>query len=312
MLNRRLIRIKAFKVLFSKVSTGSSSLQQAEKELINSCEKSVDLYCLLLKLPLAIRKIARAKIENGLNKFYPTPEEANPNLKFVENKFIEMIASDSKFLDYCAHKGLDWSSYDILLKKIYDSIVSKDYYKEYMDSSDFSLEADYKLVRKIFEEELEDNELLDDALEEMNIYWADDLIYVINAINKSISTIAKRGKVDIPAAFLKEDDKDYALKLLTKSMIYYDEYTELIANFVSNWDLERLVSTDIALVVMGITEAIHFSSIPIKVTINEYVDISKFYSTQNSKVFVNGLLDRIIAQLKKDGKIEKSGRGLID
>ena len=312
MLTRRLIRVKVFKELFGKVVQGTDSLMQAEKELIASCGKTVELYCFLLGLPSALKKTAELKIEAGLKKFHPTAEEANPNRKFVDNKFIAIIEEDSSFAHHCFTKGLTWGEYDSFIKKLYASVTSKEYFKEYMESGESTLEEDMNLVKTIFEEELEDNGLLEDILEEMSLYWMDDLAYTINVILKNLPVIAKKAKVDVPKIFLKEDDREYALKLLTKSIVNYDEYTELISSMVSNWDLERLVATDLALIVMGVTEAVTFDSIPLKVTINEFVDISKYYSTPNSKVFVNGLLDRILQQMVKEGKIVKSGRGLVE
>ncbi len=311
MLSRRLIRVKVFKVLFSRAAAGYDSLQAAERELVASCEKTLDLYCFMLLLPVALRKVAEAKIEAGLKKFHPTPEEANPNCKFVENKFIQLIDNDVKFLKLCGSKGLNWADYDNFVKKLYASIISKEYFREYMNSEEFSVKEDAELFRKIYEEEFEDNETLEDILEDSNLYWMDDLAYVINVILKNMGSFAKNGKVILPGIFLKDDDREYALKLLTGSLVNYDEYTEIISGYVPNWDLERLVATDLTLIVMGIAEAVSFQSIPVKVTINEFVDISKYYSTPNSKIFVNGLLDKILQQMLKDGKIVKSGRGLL-
>lgn len=311
MLTRRLIRVKVFKELFGKVASGSDSLMQAEKELVASCNKTVELYCFLLQLPQALKKVAEARIEAGMSKFHPTPEEANPNRKFVENKFIEILENDTPFGAMCKKKGLVWGDHDSFVKKLFAQVAASDYYKAYMENPERSLQDDMELVKRIYEEELEDNEAIDDILEDMSLYWMDDLAYTINVILKNVPAIAKKGAVDVPKAFLKEDDREYALKLLTKSMVNYDEYTEFVSGMVSNWDLERLVATDLALIVMGITEAVTFESIPLKVTINEFVDISKYYSTPNSKVFVNGLLDRILQQMVKEGKIVKTGRGLV-
>jgi N utilization substance protein B len=311
MLTRRLIRVKVFKELFGKVAAGSDSLMQAEKKLVASCNKTVELYCFLLQLPQALKKVALARIEAGMSKFHPTPEEANPNRKFVENRFIEILENDTPFGAMCQKKGLVWGDHDSFVKKLYAQIAGSEYFKEYMDNPERSLQDDIALVKKIYEEELEDNEKLEEILEDMSLYWMDDLAYTINVILKNMPAIARKGMVDVPKAFLKEDDREYALKLLTKSLVNYDEYTELVSSMVSNWDLERIVATDLALIVMGITEAVTFESIPLKVTINEFVDISKYYSTPNSKMFVNGLLDRILQQMVKDGKIVKSGRGLV-
>ncbi len=312
MLNRRLIRVKVFKMLFSKISTGVDSVQIVEKELISSCEKAVDLYCLMLSLPVFLKKVAEDKIENGLKKFHPTAEEANPNRRFIQNKFIEVIEDDSKFMNYCSSKGISWSENELFVKKLLAKISSEEYYKEYMNSAERSIEKDFELFKTIFIEEFEDNEDLEEILEDKSLFWIDDLAYVINVILKNMSVIERKNKISIPNAFMKDEDREYALKLLTLSLVNYEEYAALVSKNVPNWDLERLVATDLALIVMGITEAVSFDSIPLKVTINEYVDISKFFSTTNSKMFVNGLLDKILQKMKSEGKILKSGRGLIE
>lgn len=311
MLNRRLLRVKAFKVLFGKVASGMDSLQSAEKELLISCDKSVDLYCFLLMLPVSLRRVADTKIEAGLKKFYPTPAEANPNRRFVENKLIGLIDDDVRFLNLCASKGLSWSDYSSFVKKLYATISQREYFINYMNAQENSVVDDVELVKNIFMEELEDNEELYDILEELSLFWIDDLAYVINIILKNIDKFVKNGAVTVPKVFLKEEDKEFALKLLTSSMVNYKDYTKMISENISNWDLDRLVATDISLLVMGITEATTFDSIPLKVTINEYVDISKYYSTPNSKVFINGLLDKILQQMLKDGRVVKTGRGLV-
>lgn len=311
MLSRRLIRIKVFKVLFGRIASGSDSLVAAEKELLTSCEKTRDLYLFMLNLAIALKKTALAKIEGGLRKFHPTEEESNPNRKFVENKFTELLENDVAFIKSCESKGLSWGEYGSFVKKLYAAIASREYFKEYMSGEGRSVKEDWALFRKIYEEELEDNEELAEILEDISLYWMDDLSYVLNVILKNMGSFHKKGKVVIPSVFQKEDDETYAKKLLTRSLVNYDEYTEIITGYIPNWDLERLVVTDLTLIVMGIAEAVAFETIPLKVTINEFVDISKFYSTPNSSTFVNGLLDRILQNMYKSGKIIKTGRGLV-
>lgn len=311
MLSRRLIRVKVFKILFGRIVAGSDSLIGAENELIASCEKTLDLYCFMLRLPVALKKVAQARIEAGLKKFQPTPQEANPNRKFVENKFVGLLEDDVKFLKFCESRGLSWQEYETFVKKLYLAISSREYFIDYMQNEQRSMKEDCALLRNIFEQELEDNEDLEDILEELSLFWIDDLGYVLNSILKNMNIIARNGSVAIPEVFQNEDDKAYAIKLLTQSLVKYDEYSKLISEFVSNWDMERLVATDLALIVMGITEAVTFETIPLKVTINEFVDISKYYSTANSRIFVNGLLDRMLQKMYKDGKIVKTGRGLV-
>ncbi len=311
MLSRRMLRIKVFKTLFGRILSGSDSTAAAEKELLLSCGKTVELYLFILSLPAALKKAAEEKIERGLQKFQPTPEEANPNYKFVENRFISILENDPKFLKFLQQKGLSWSEYPAFVKKLYNTVASQDYFTGYMESGKNSMTEDIALVRNIFERELEDNGELADILEEMSLYWTDDLGYVLGSIIKNMKRIVDDGAVSVPDVFQNEDDESYAKRLLTMSMLKYNEYTELIAKHVPHWDLERLVTSDLMLIVMGITEAVTFETIPLKVTINEYVDISKFYSTPNSRIFVNGLLDKILQELLANGTIVKKGRGLV-
>lgn len=313
MLNRRLIRIKVFKVLFSSVSSGSESIEASEKELLHSCEKSLDLYYFILSLLYAIRRVAVNKIETGLKKFYPTEEEANPSTKFIDNRFFKMIEDDPILLKKCESKGLIWADDDLfVVRKIFNSIIESDYYKNYIVSGDSSDEEDFKIITDILIEELEDSEDLYSVMEERSLFWIDDLGYVLNVLIKNVEQMRNKKSFIHPSVFLKEEDKEYALQLLHKSIIKYDEMFDLVSRSTENWDSDRLVSTDIVLIIMGLTEAIEFPSIPVKVTINEYVEIAKFYSTPNSKLFVNGLLDKLIQKLLSEGAIVKTGRGLLD
>ncbi|EKD32475.1 MAG: hypothetical protein ACD_77C00088G0010 [uncultured bacterium] len=311
MINRRLIRVKVFKVLFGRINSGSDSLSGAIGDLMNSCEKTLDLYFLLLSLPLAMKKVAESKIELGLKKYQPTPEEALPNRRFIENRIIEKLDSDDVFLKYCEKKGLNWNDYMPLVKKLYNSLCSQDYFIDYMSAPESSFEGDLNILIRFFEEELDENDELGAILEDISLYWIDDMEYVINVITKKLGYLKVKSKFTHPDIFLKDDDREYAVKLLETSLINYDKYVEIMRGYIHNWDPERLAATDTALIVLGISEAIAFHDIPVKVTINEYVELSKFYSTPNSKVFVNGILDKIIAGLMAEGKIEKKGRGLV-
>lgn len=311
MISRRLIRIKVFKVLFSRISSGSSSFLAIEKELLLSCDKTLELYYFILSLPLALKYVAEQKIEAGLKKHQPTLEEINPNMKFVENKLILLLENDEELRGFCSKRGLNWLDYLPFVKKLYKTVSETSYFETYMSSQSSSLDEDIKLVCAILENELDECDELESILEDSNLYWIDDLAFVINIITKKLYSVRKDEVLSHPTVFLKDEDKDYALRLLNVSMIRYDEYIELMSKYVINWETDRLAAIDILLIVMGIAEAVSFPNIPIKVTINEYVELSKFYSTPNSKVFVNGMLDKIIVALKEEGYIEKSGRGLV-
>lgn len=310
MLNRRLIRIKVFKSLYAFENSGEESPERAMNHLLESCERTRDLYYFLLNVTGSLTRLASQRIEAGLHKFYPTAEEADPSYRFVENAFSAIVNSDPVFGRECQKKCLGWGEYDVFVKKLYGSITASDYYKEYMSAPATSPEADCNLWRRIFEEEFEDNAMLENLLEDKSADWVDDLSYVLNVIIGDMPKIMESGSVPRIKVFQKPDDQSFARGLLEESIAGYAEYSALVTANADNWDSDRVVSTDVALIVMGIAEAVSFSTIPVKVTINEYVELSKYYSTPNSRQFVNGILNRVIQDKISSGEIVKTGRGL--
>jgi N utilization substance protein B len=312
MLSRRLIRIKAFKTLFAFVGSESDNVNAAQKTLIESCDKVKDLYYFLLNISSSLINVAEEKIAVGLRKFHPTDAEAHPNYKFVRNRFAALLADDPEFGRICQKRGLVWGEYEPFVRHVYNSIITKDYYQDYMNSGEDSLEEDCRLFSCIFQDEFEDNEELESILEDLSLLWIDDVAYALNTIIAGIDETRRKKRIFHPNTFLKEDDKEFALRLLSESILRYDEYFKLMESHLDNWKSDRLVLTDAALIVMGVTEAVVFPTIPVKVTINEYVEISKYYSTPNSRIFVNGILDRIIQEKIASGEIVKQGRGLFE
>lgn len=319
MLNRRILRIKAFKVLYSSVLSGNMSLAQAESQLEQSCEATRDLYIYMLGIVSPLTKIARDRIEAAKAKFNPTEEERNPNMKFAENALATLLDEDVDFRKVFEKKKFGWGQYDLLLKKIMTSVASKEYFAEYMASPERSLAEDCRLFTKIFEEEFVDSEELEQILEEKSLYWNDDLAYALTWCCKSFKGFAKGESWSLiplyQSEMLKgegvESDKAFVRRLLQAAFAGYEKYSALVAESVTGWEKERLFSTDVVLIVMGLAETVTFPSIPVKVSINEYVEISKFYGTPKSRSFVNGLLDRLVQQLTNDGKIAKEGKGLM-
>ena len=312
MLSRRLIRIKAFKTLFAFVGSESDNVNAAQKTLIESCDKVKDLYYFLLNISSSLINVAEEKIAVGLRKFHPTEAEAHPNYKFVRNRFAALLADDPEFGRICQKRGLVWGEYEPFVRHVYNSIITKDYYQDYMNSGEDSFEEDCRLFSCIFQDEFEDNEELESILEDLSLLWIDDVAYALNAIIAGIEETIRKKHVVHPSTFLKEDDKEFALRLLAESIARYDEYFALVSAHLDNWNSDRLVATDATLIVMGITEAVVFPTIPVKVTINEYVEIAKYYSTPNSRIFVNGILDRIIQEKIAEGEVVKQGRGLLE
>ena len=312
MLSRRLIRIKVFKTLFAFVGSESDNVNAAQKTLLESCDKVRDLYYFMLNISGPLVRVAEEKIAAGLRKFHPTEAEANPNYKFVRNRFAALLSDDPEFGRICAKRGLGWGEYEPFVRHVYNSMITKDYYRDYMASEEDSFEADCRLFSCIFQDEFEDNEELESILEDLSLLWIDDLAFALNAVIAGIDETARKKRIVHPNTFLKEDDKEFALRLLSESIVRYNEYFKLLEEHLDNWKSDRLVSTDAALIVMGITEAVVFPTIPVKVTINEYVEIAKYYSTPNSRIFVNGILDRIIQEKIREGEIVKQGRGLFE
>lgn len=319
MLNRRILRIKAFKTLYGSVLSGNMSLAQAESQLEVSCEATRDLYIYMLGIVSPLTAIARDRIEAAKAKFNPTEEERNPNMKFVENSLATLLDEDVDFKKVFTKKKFGWQQYDLFLKKVMSSVVTKDYYAEYMASDERSLEQDCKLFTRIFEEEFVDSDELEAILEEKSLYWYEDLPYALTWCCKTFKSLAKGGGFSMPPLYQSElltgegveSDKYFVRKLLQSSYAGYEKYSALVADSVTGWEKDRLFSTDVVLIVMGLAEAANFPTIPVKVTINEYVEIAKHFGTPKSRSFVNGLLDKLVQSLTEDGQIVKEGKGLL-
>ncbi|MBO7547080.1 MAG: transcription antitermination protein NusB [Bacteroidales bacterium] len=295
MLNRRILRIKAFKVLYSYAENPSMDLKEAQRQLRLSCEATRDLYLFLLALVRPLTEEAAARIEAARTKFNPTEEERNPNLRFVRNRIAPLLSEDPDFSKIVSRRKLSWDQYDAFLRKLYESVRSKDWFKAYLESDDDSLAADAALFTRIFEEELEDNADLEAILEDMSIYWNDDLAYALTWCCHAMDDFARGRRWRLPELVPAGDS--FAEDLVAAAFAGFGRYSAMVAESVDKWDKDRLFTTDLALIVTGIAEAERFKDIPARVTINEYVEISKYYGTPKSRSFVNGLLDKLIKQL---------------
>ena len=320
MLNRRILRIKAFKVLFSYAENREMTLKEALSALDISCEATRDLYLLMLSFAGPLTAEAARRTEAARTKFNPTEEELHPNLKFVNNALAPLLASDLDFQKLLERKNLSWEQDDALVHQLYESVRSRSYYAAYMADPEISLTQDVKLFKKIFEYEFEDNDALWQILEDRSIYWTDDLPYVLTCIIKGLDEVARTGRWTLPPLYQSEvleaqgkkadSDRQFVQKLLQGTFARFGEYYDKVAGSVSGWDRDRLNVTDIVLIAMGLSEAETFPEIPVKVTINEYVEISKYFSTPKSRSFVNGILDRLIKESVAEGRVRKTGRGL--
>lgn len=303
MLNRRILRIKAFKELFAIEMSPSPSLKEALSQLDAAAESTRDLYVFMMASIPALTAVARERLALLDKKINKTQQEKNPNRRFADNTLAQSIENDPDFNRILnarfTKKGISWGAYDLILKKIYASVQTKDYFTEYMSSPQSSLSEDCRLFIRIFEEELSSREDLAEALEEINIYWNDDLPYSLSWCCRSLEAMAKGSPWRLPALYISsskasmEDDEKFVHKLLSEAYTNYDKYLEAVSSAVPNWDEDRLVGTDIAIIITALAEIVHFANIPVNVTINEYVEISKYFGTPKSSQFVNGLLDTL-------------------
>lgn len=302
MLNRRILRTKVFKVLYSYAENPSETLKEAEALLDHSCESARDLYLFMMSITEPLTMEASSRIEAAKSKFNPTEEEKNPNLKFVENSVAEILASDPDFTKIISRKKLSWEQYDVLLRHLYESVRTKEYYQKYMQNPSRSLKEDAKLFADIFANEFEDNQELEEILEDLSILWNDDLAYVLNVCCHSFNELGRGRQWRLPELYLsdtvkdssRESDKAFIVKVLRTAYKNFDKYYQEIAAITPKWDKNRICATDLSLIVCGLAEYEAFPDMPTKIIINEYVEISKFYSTPESRGFVNGILDKLI------------------
>ncbi len=300
------------KALYAHIKSESDSLAASEKTLVASIDKTYDLYFQMLSLIVEVARYAESRQEMAKQKKLPTFEDLNPNRKFVDNSVIALIANSDSVNDYVAAKKLSWSQSPELIKTLYSQLEQSDYYQKYMLSEEHSFREDLALVHDFYIHELEESELLEEVLDEQSILWNDDLGFALIMVERTLSNMrASHEEVKVVEKFKSEDDLLFARELFTKAALGFEDSVALIEKYTSNWDVERIAFMDNIILALAITELTAFSSIPVKVTLDEYIEISKFYSTPGSSTFINGILDRIVAALNAEGKIKKSGRGLL-
>ncbi|MBE6182409.1 MAG: transcription antitermination protein NusB [Rikenellaceae bacterium] len=311
MLSRRLLRIKVLKALFAHIKSGADNMIASEKTLLSSVDKAYDLYFQMLLLPVEVAEYARGRQEIAKQKKLPTFEDLNPNTKFVDNALIRLIANSDSVNDRIAVRKLGWKQHPDLIRTIYARLCESAYFNEYMAREERSFDDDKRLLEAFFND-MQECDALDEVLEEISILWSDDLPYIVMMILRTLSnTRVSHTDVKIAGQFKSEEDPIFIRTLFEKSLVNYNSNQEFIEKFTANWDLERIVFMDNLILATAVTELTNFPSIPVKVTLDEFIEISKYYSTPGSSTFINGVLDKMVETLTADGRIQKAGRGLI-
>lgn len=308
MINRVLIRLKMIQIVYAYYQNGDKTVKAAEKELLFSLSKAHDLYNYLLLLIVAITEYADERITKAKSKLAPTSEDLNPNLKFVQNKFAKQLANNKQLLEYCKTQKRTWSEDQNIVKELYEQITNSVIYKKYMVSSDNSFQDDKELWRKLYKNYICPNESLDEVLEDQSLYWNDDKEIVDTFVIKTIKRFEEANGEDqaLLEEYKDEEDQEFAVNLIRHIINNEENYRGLIAKHTKNWDLDRIALMDIILMQCALAEITNFPNIPINVTFNEYLDLAKLYSTQKSGSFINGTLDSIVNQLKKEGILIKN------
>ena len=308
MINRVLIRLKIVQIVYAYYQNGGKNLDTAEKELFFSLSKAYDMYYYLLLLMVEITKQAQRKQSAAKSKLLPTAEELYPNTKFVDNRFIAQLEVNKQLLEFSETQKKTWENESEFVKRLCETIMDSDIYKEYMASETSSYEEDRELWRKIYKRIIFNNEDLDQVLEDQSLYWNDDKEIVDTFVLKTIKRFEEQNgaKQDLLPEFKDEEDQDFARRLFRRTILNADYYRHLISENTRNWDLDRVALMDIIIMQIALAEILSFPNIPVSVTLNEYVEIAKLYSTPKSGSFINGTLDGIVNLLKKDGKLTKN------
>ncbi len=308
MINRILIRTRIVQIVYAWYQNTNKDLRIAEKELLFGLQKSYDLYYYLLLLMVELTKVYNTRIEARRNKYLPTDEDLNPNIRLVENKFIQQLSQNNQFNKYLNKSPMSWSEHEAFVKNLLDEILASDAYAEYSNTSKTNYNADKEFWRKIFKQFIYNNEKLDEILEDESIFWNDDIEIVQTFVMKSIKQFSEENGENqrLLPMFKDDEDRQFALKLLHDTILNEQKYRQLIEYHTEKWDFDRIAFMDMIIMQIALAEIHTFETIPTSVSLNEYIEIAKSYSTSKSGTFVNGILDAIVADLRKNNIIFKN------
>ena len=309
MISRRHIRIKVMQSLYSYFSQKESSISISEKEMLKHIENINELHNVLLSLLLEIFKYAETYFEDNKKKFLPSSEDLNPNTKFTDNFIFKILKNSSSLLAKMKKSSsvLIDNDHD-LIRKIFIELIKSETYAKFILLENSTKDDDVRFINNILNNHILNNHVLHHVLEENSIYWIDDLPFVATIImgNFKLYKLANQKSV-----FKNLSDKNFSKELFSGAILNNEDYEKVIIDKSKNWDLERIALMDQILIKMAFCEILNMEDLPVKVTLNEYIEISKYYSTTKSKMFVNGLLDNAINDFKSMNMIKKSAKGLL-
>lgn len=313
MLTRRHIRVKVLQSIYAYNQRENPDIDSQEKFLNHSIEQMQDLYLLMLQMFIALQEQAERFLSASQKKHLATQSEKNPSRTFVDNKLLQVIASNTTFSETIKKKKLNyWELDGEYVSIIFSQLREMDWYVEYLSKKETSYKEDQNFMIRVFKEVIAPNEKLYDYLEDKRLTWVDDFPIVNTAIVKMLSKLSEKNASSllVPNLYKNNEDREYALQLFRKVILNEEKLNAQIEGKTPNWDQERIADVDLIILKMGIAEFLYFPSIPVRATINEYLEVSKEYSTPKSSIFVNGILDKIVKEFSEEGKLNKIGRGL--
>ncbi|MEN8826323.1 MAG: transcription antitermination factor NusB [Wenyingzhuangia sp.] len=312
MINRRHIRVKVMQSVYAMIHSNNDNIVKEEKFLRQSIDKMYDLYILSLDMLVRVNKMAENTQEVSKKKYFATKEELNPNRKFIDNRVIKIFKESVSLQNYIEENKLNnWYLDDKYVSIVYHNLISSDLFKDYMNDQETSYKKDQKFIVKFFAEFIAPDEKLAEYYEGENISWADDIPFVNTWMVKTIQELKAKEQFVLGKLYKNSDDEEFASELFRKVVLNLKEFEKEIKDKTPNWEMDRIADLDIILIKMGICEFLKFPSIPVKATINEYLEIAKDYSTEKSSTFINGVLDKVWKDFQDTNRLNKIGRGTL-
>ncbi|MCO6501109.1 MAG: transcription antitermination protein NusB [Vicingus serpentipes] len=316
MLSRRFLRIKIFQALYAYFQSDGKNSTTVEKELFLSLERMFDLYLFFLIIGKELVHHSKLKMEDAKQKRLPTEEDLNPNTKFIDNQVFNLLTNNPKLNELITKRKVTWDADQELATKLFNFLRKHEVYTNYMSTRETTFEEDQKFVIDIYKKVIPEFDLLLSEINDKSIYWGyDEMDFVLSMVLKTLKKLNAKSNASAAIMPLYRDEKEdilFVKELFQKTIAADKENAVMIAEKTKNWDVDRIAMVDILLMKMALTEFIFFKSVPVKVTLNEYIDLSKWYSTPKSKAFINGVLDKLVEELKGNGKLKKTGRGLLE
>ncbi|MDP3313533.1 transcription antitermination factor NusB [Lutibacter sp.] len=312
MINRRHIRIKVMQSVYAVLQSKNDNIDKEEKFLYVSIDKMFDLYAILLQLLVEVKNMEKNNIKISKKKYLATKDELNPSSKFIDNQVFKILEESVSLAEYIEKNKINYWKLDTeYVDEIWKLTKDSSLYKNYIKAEDKSFQHDRDFVVALFKKVLAPNDKLADYFEDKNISWVDDIPFVNTWIVKSLGQLTEKGTFQLGNLYKDEDDKKFVSELFKKAILNHTTFEKEVADKTPNWDTDRIAEIDLILIKMAICEFLKFPSIPTRVTINEYIEIAKDYSTDRSSFFINGVLDKILKEFTTDDRINKIGRGLL-